>query len=369
MGSGMLAVGASACSHHEPQARTRGRPLHQLASDAGLFYGATAFRPQIRPDSPVRHLLERECSHIVPEMELNWNHLVTEGDHLRMEEYAALVRSMGKSLHGHNLLWHRGVPRSVQDALASSPDWRPVASHIGTTLERYGEGIEFWHVINEPLDPGYRDDGLRGSIFLDSFGPDYIRRALEEAATAAPEAKLLINEFNLDYDIPTERDRRYHMLRLLEALLNRGVPLHGLGIQGHLDLQKTPFSQRVFADFLSEVSGMGLKILITELDVRERDLTQPAHIRDRLVADHVTEYLDVAIDQRSLVGVITWGITDGYSWLTFNEHDLARFRGAWDNGQGPGLNRGLPFDSDLRPKPMYDALAAAFTRRGRQSWG
>lgn len=341
-------------------------PLHELASAAGLFYGAGAFRSEIRPDSPVRPLLQRECSLIVPEMELNWDHLVTEGDHLRMEEYAALVREMGKALHGHTLLWHRSVPRWVQERLAQAADWQIVADHIGSTVGRYGTEIEYWEVVNEPIDTGYRDDGLRGSIFLEAFGPDYIRRALEEAAAADPGAKLLINEFSLEYDTPVERERRYHLLRLLETLLSQGVPLHGLGLQAHLDLQKEPFSQRVFADFLSEVSSMGLDILVTELDVRERDLTEPPDIRDRLVAEHVTQYLDVAIDQPALKGIITWGITDRHSWLTLTDEDLDRFPGAWQDGTGPGLNRGLPFDADLRPKPMYHALAAAFERRARQ---
>lgn len=363
IGGSALFPGALACGQPYRYDYPTERSLHELASAAGLFFGAAAFRPEIRSDSPVRPILARECSHIVPEMEMNWDHLVTEFDHRRMEEYALLVREMGKSLHGHTLLWHRSVPRWVQDALVETPDWAILANHIGSTVKRYGNEIEYWEVINEPLDPGYREDGLRGNVFLDAFGQDYIHRALDEAAAADPSAKLLINEYSLDYDIPVEHERRRFMLRLLEALLKRGAPLHGLGVQGHLDLQKEPFSQRVFADFLAEVAGMGLEILITELDVRERDLTEPPEIRDRLVADHVTEYLDVAVDQRALVGVITWGITDRHSWLKLTEEDLARFPGAWQDGSNPGLNRGLPFDAELRPKPMYHAIASAFERR------
>lgn len=360
-----LLPGSLACAPPRQQPQSTGRPLHELAEAAGLFYGAAAFLPEIQPGSPVRLLLERECSHIVPEMELNWDHLVTEGDHLRMDEYADRVRQMGKSLHGHTLLWHNSTPRWVQDALQEKPDWNIVASHIRSTIARYGPEIEYWEVINEPLDTGYREDGLRGASFLKAFGPEYIGMALEEAGAADPSAKLLINEFSLDYDIPVERERRHHMLRLLERLLKAGIPLHGLGVQAHLDLQKGPFSQRIFADFLTEVSDLGLEILITELDVRESDLIATPAERDQRVAEHVTEYLDVAMDQRALKGVITWGITDRHSWLELTEKDLARFPDAWQDGSGPGLNRGLPFDSDLRPKPMYEALAGAFQKRAK----
>lgn len=341
----------------------QGPPLRELASAAGLFFGAAAFRSEIQHGSPVRPLLERECSLIVPEMELNWDHLVTEIDHQRMDEYAQLVRGMGKALHGHTLLWHRSVPRSVQDALNEKPDWRIVASHIRSTIERYGRDIKYWEVINEPLDPGFRDDGLRGSFFLKAFGPDYIQKALEEAAAAAPNAKLLINEYSLDYAIPPDRERRRHMLRLLDRLLKAGAPLHGLGVQGHLDLQKAPFSQRELADFLAEVAGMGLELVITELDVRERDLVQPAAVRDELVAAHVGQYLDAALEHPAVKGVITWGISDRHSWLQLTAEDIGRFPGAWSDGSSPGLNRGLPYDSDLRSKPMREAIARAFQRR------
>lgn len=111
---------------------------------------------------------------------------------------------------------------------------------------------------------------------------------------------------------------------------------------------------------------MGLDILITELDVRERDLVQPPAVRDRLVADHVTDYLDAALDQQAVVGVITWGVTDRHSWLQLTADDLARFPEAWRDGSNPGFNRGLPFDSELRPKPMRDAMAAALEGRARR---
>lgn len=365
-GAAGLFPGASACGQSRADLPSPGS-LQELAGAAGLFFGAAAFRSEIERQSPVRSLYERECALIVPEAELNWDHLDTDADHQGMEDYAGLVRGMGKALHGHTLLWHRSVPQRVQDTLGEAPDWRIVASHIRSTIARYGRDIRYWEVVNEPLDPGFRDDGLRGGLFLKAFGPDYIQNALEEAAAAAPTAKLLINEYGLDYDMPVERDRRRHMLRLLEKLLRAGAPIHGLGVQGHLDLQKGPFSQRALADFLAEVAGMGLEIVITELDVRERDLVETPAVRDQRVAGHIGQYLDAALEHPAVKGVITWGITDRHSWLELTADDMARFPQAWRDGSSPGLNRGLPYDSDLRPKPMRAAIAAAFQQRARRT--
>ncbi|MNJ57906.1 Endo-1,4-beta-xylanase A precursor [compost metagenome] len=108
---------------------------------------------------------------------------------------------------------------------------------------------------------------------------------------------------------------------------------------------------------------MGLELVITELDVRERDLVQPAAVRDELVAAHVGQYLDAALEHPAVKGVITWGISDRHSWLQLTAEDIGRFPGAWSDGSSPGLNRGLPYDSDLRSKPMREAIARAFQRR------
>ena len=56
-----------------------------------------------------------------------------------------------------------------------------------------------------------------------------------------------------------------------------------------------------------------------------------------------------------MLGVLTWGLSDRYSWLS-NYPDYK-----WPDGQ---LSRGLPFDGDLKPKPMRQAMAQAFAARG-----
>jgi endo-1,4-beta-xylanase len=61
--------------------------------------------------------------------------------------------------------------------------------------------------------------------------------------------------------------------------------------------------------------------------------------------------------------VLTWGLSDRQSWLEVLEEDYRRFPGAWTKGDGPGLNRGLPYDASMQRKPMYRAIEAAFLGR------
>ena len=74
----------------------------------------------------------------------------------------------------------------------------------------------------------------------------------------------------LEYDLPYSEDQRNATLGLLKKLKSSGVPIDALGIQSHLrDEMQSKFNARNFQDFLHQVAGLGLKILITELDVRE----------------------------------------------------------------------------------------------------
>jgi endo-1,4-beta-xylanase len=351
LGAGTLPGGASAPT---------------LASAAAIhdrFSGTAVQLTHLSDDLAYRDLVHRECSSITPELELKWAAVEPARGALSLtalDALAGFARDSGKRVHGHTLLWHKSVPPWAVEPLLAG-DWEPLRLYISSVVPRLGDVVDLWDVVNEPIETGHREDGLRPSVFLRGFGPDYIPRALETARLFQPAAKLLINEYGLEYALPVENDRRYHLLRLLERLRSAGVPLDGIGLQAHLDLRKGRVDQERIGAFLDAVTGMGLAIVVTELDVREADYAADPASRDRAVADEVRRYLDAVLARPGVVGVTTWGLSDRYSWLAVTPEDLTRHGDAWPDGSGPGLNRGLPFDSDLRRKPMYDAIAAALS--------
>lgn len=284
-----------------------------------------------------------------------------------VDRLAAVASRNGKKVRGHTLLWHLGTPDWAVALLREQRDWSLIARYFGSLIPRYGDVIDQWEVVNEPLDPGHRSDGLRDNVFLQVFGPEYIYQALQTARAFAPRAQLMINEFGLEYDLPDERARRYLLLKLLERLRHMGAPLDALGVQAHLDLRKGQISEKAVSTFLRDVAGMGLAIVVTELDVKESDYIANVQERDRLVGDEVRRYLDVALACNAVTGVTTWGLSDLYTWLEVTPEDLARFPGAWGDGEGPGVNRGLPLDSSMHPTPMYFAILGAFRSSQKRS--
>lgn len=338
------------------------RPAYSSQRSRPIPFGSAARTQFIQSDPDYRDSLLQYCSRLTPEIEFKWDQIEPRQGQFTFDAadgVANFARDHGKEIYGHTLLWHRSMPPWLPDYLQQTKDWTTVSGHVSRMVGRYS-GVSYWDVVNEPIDTGFRDDGLRPSVFLDCFGPDYIAMALQAARAASAGANLLINEYGLEYDLTVEHDRRYHFLRLLERLKKSGAPIDGIGLQAHLDLRKGPVSQAAIASFLKEIRNLGLFIFVTELDVTEADYVRPAAERDAKVGSEVARYLDVVCDFEDLRGVATWGLTDRYSWLGLPPDEIEAYKehGYWRDGTSPGFNRGLPLDTDLRPKPFLGALKA-----------
>jgi endo-1,4-beta-xylanase len=149
---------------------------------------------------------------------------------------------------------------------------------------------------------------------------------------------------------------RAGVLRFLETMKKRAVPIDALGLQSHIgannNLQSNRFGmpqETEWRRFLDEVTGMGYALLITEFDVNDDGLPDDVAARDRVVADYARSYLDVTLSYPQAKQVLTWGLVDSHSWLQ------SRFP------RPSGLaKRPLPYDASYRPKPLREAIAAAF---------
>lgn len=98
--------------------------------------------------------------------------------------------------------------------------------------------------------------------------------------------------------------------------------------------------------------------MITEFDVNDQKAPDDVATRDRMVADYAKAYLDIMFAYPQLRDVLAWGMVDRYSWLT-----------DFDPRADKSIKRGTPYDSQFRPKPLRDAIAAAFMAAPRLGGG
>ena len=334
-------------------------PAPRMAVQQRLF-GAAVRPDQFTDETPLLQAI-RGCGLLVPEYHGQWSAVEWRRGNPWYGNYDAIcdfAEKHGQQVRGHSLIWEQMTPDWARDEMLSGRDWKTIERHFATLLPRYTGRIREWIVVNEMIDTEHGDHGFRRTSFQRAYGNDYVRRALETARVLDPNARLMINDYSLCYDNPVDEARRSQMLRLIERIRASGTPLDMVGIQGHLELRKGRISQPRLARFIQDLSGMGVEVAITELDVLEDDLNRPVEERDARVAAAAQDLLDVVIDQKAVGSVVTWGLSDAQSWLQARlpATKAAQACSPVDCG---AMNRGLPFDGAMRAKPMHAALLRA----------
>lgn len=316
--------------------------LREAAERRGRYFGA-ALRPEFLSDERLRRAVLGDCGSLTPEIHLKWDALRPTPDQWTtqpVEELLDFAARHDLTVRGHALLWPQSTPAWAARDIGRQ-GWSVIEAHFDGVFARFGDRIHDWDVVNEPVGD---DGGLRPNLFHRAVGPDYVERALRAARERSATARLVVNDYGLEYDNPVEARRREGLLALVRDLRRQGAPLDAVGLQAHLDLSKGPLKAEILKPFLRRLADEGVEILITELDVKEAALDGGAAARDQRVSDAVDRYLELALAEPAVKGVTTWGLSDRHSWLQSD--------GAAD------LNRGLPYDAALNPKPMRDAIQA-----------
>lgn len=260
------------------------------------------------------------------------------------------------TLRGHTLLWHRAkwMPRWMEihdfGTRPASATAAMMTNHVEAVCARYKGRISSFDVVNETVLP--EDGSLAQTRLSQAMGSTetLVDLAFHTARNAAPGVELVYNDY-MSWE-PGNALHRRGVLQLLEGFRRRGTPVDALGIQSHL-IAPAPSAayHREWRRFVDEVVAMDYRLVITEFDVRDRDLPADIPGRDRTVADTATAYFEMMLDYPQLRDVLAWGLVDAHS-------RLQRFEPRADKAEA----RGSLFDSAFRPKPVYAALARAFAQ-------
>jgi endo-1,4-beta-xylanase len=338
--------------------------LKALAADRGLLFGTCvgAVRNGSLADPRYMEIVKRECSVLVPENELKSYTISPERGQYNYEpgdRIASFARSNGIKLRGHTLLWNRPefMPKWLRDSFGSLSAKEAEAylrDYVRRVCTHYGDQIHSWDVVNETIDP--RTGEIRDTPFTHVLGFDALRIVYEAAREYAPNAQLVYNDY-MSWESGPAETHRPGVLRLLELFKSRGVHVDALGVQSHLgnDGNIHAIQRKEWKAFIDEAVGMGYRLLITELDVSDKDLPGEITTRDAAVVAVTREYLDFMLSYRQLDQVLCWGMVDSLSWLQ-------GFRPRADKKP----QRPNPYDGAYKAKPMREAIAAAFSAAPRR---
>lgn len=338
-----------------PQSASESQPpsLCEAAGKRGIIYGATPEVEISRTVPEYRDLLARHCKLMAPV--LSWA-LVSQapGEYeFRWQPSLEFAKAHQMKITGAHLLWHLSTPKYFEAAAGAKEARRLVVDHINYMCKRLAGQVWSWNVVNEALNPREgRPGGLRGSPLMSQLGEDFFDIAFHTAREADPGALLVYNDDGMELDTPQHEARRRAQLALLDSFLKRKLPIDAIGLQAHLRLDQFKFNPAIYRRFLKDIASRGMKILITELDVFDIGAPSDIQERDQAVADCYRRILDVALDERAVAALVTWGLSDRYTWLT------PKFSPRFTRPDGLP-SRPLPFDEQFRPKAAYYGILQA----------
>jgi len=257
----------------------------------------------------------------------------------KADKIANFCRENGIKMRGHCLCWHS----QFADWMFVDKKGKPVKKevfyqrlrdHIHTVVNRYKDVVYAWDVVNEAI----ADDGphmfrpgaspYRQSRHFQLCGDEFIAKAFEFAREADPTGVLIYNDYStVD---PGKRERIYNMVKKMKEA---GVPIDGIGMQGHYNIYFPDEEQLDKA--ITRFSEIVNTIHVTELDLRTNNESggqlmfsrgeakpQPAYIAT-LQEDQYARIFRVFRKHKDVIKNVTfWNLSDKDSWLGVNNHPL-----------------------------------------------
>ncbi len=368
-----LAGYAQAQAHTQPQTQTAapsartlppGTPAYQAsvpphlptireaASSRNLLVGCAVTVHALGTDELYTQLLRQQANIVVAENEMKFGPIHPEPGRFAFDgpdRLFAFAQENNMKVRGHNFVWHRQLPRWFAGYVTAATAPSVLVNHIETVASRYAGRVHSWDVVNEAIQvedglPG----GMRNSPWYQLLGPGYLDLAFRTAHRVDPTALLCYNEYGIEGEGPADAAKRAAVLELLRGMQARNVPLHAVGIQAHIAAGGNHHYGPGLQQFMQQVQAMRLKIMLTEMDVNDRALPPDIATRDQAVANTYRDFLNLTLANADVVAVLTWGLTDRYTWLNGEDARADRLP-----------ERCLPFDADLHPTLAYTAEVQA----------
>ncbi|MCC2592886.1 endo-1,4-beta-xylanase [Tessaracoccus sp. OS52] len=257
----------------------------------------------------------------------------------RLLATALWFRQRGVRPKGHPLLWHTLAPKWLLD-LDDVGVEAAIRERITRDVTAFAGLVDHWDAINEVVIlPVFTAEQNAVTRLAQKLGRvAMVRLAFEAARDANPNARLVVNDFELTQDY----------VDLIRDCLQAGIEIDAIGLQTHMH-QGFRGAEEIH-ERIERFAQFGIPIQLTETTLVSGDL-MPAHIVDlndfevddwpttpegeARQADDLVQHYTTAFAHPAVESITYWGITDHGAWL----------------GAPCGLLR-----RDGSPKPGYDAL-------------
>ncbi|MEK6921124.1 MAG: endo-1,4-beta-xylanase [Nanoarchaeota archaeon] len=309
--------------------------LREAAERRDILIGTAVNVDVLKHNETYRNILQEEFNEITPENCMKMSFTQPNRGNFDFADADALVEFAEQNrmkVRGHTLAWHLQQPNWFTKINFSREEMSELLhNHVRVEAEHYRGKIYAWDVLNEAV---LGDGSLRQNNYLNAMGQEYIEKIFRWAHEADNTARLFYNDYGCE-SINAKSDAIYN---LLKRLLDRDVPLHGIGFQMHLNqIPNYPSIEKNMKRF----SELGLEIHITEMDFQVYKIIGTNDQKLSKQADVYRRIMRMCLENPRCKAFVVWGISDCNYWMPeYNRH----------------LDAPLLFDTNYKPKPAYYAL-------------
>jgi endo-1,4-beta-xylanase len=335
----------SASANGTRPVKPQDQSLRTLAARHNLYFGtavdAAAFADQADPR--YKSMVNSQFSTVTAENAMKWESLEPTRGTYNWGPADTLVDSAIRNhqlVRGHVLAWYSQLPgwltAGINDGSIGADELRALLKqHITDVVAHFRGRIWQWDVVNEAVSDPWETPaaihlgGNTGSfkqVFADKLGPGYVADAFRWARAADPKALLFYNDYNIEaFGDGGPGDKTQFVYNMVKQLRADGVPIDGVGSQGHLSTQYGNYDVFQVADALQRFTDLGLAVAFTEVDARSltKNADNPAlaangadlNARDQASAYNHHVLLQACLMNRHCLSFTVWGFTDKYSWI------------------------------------------------------
>ena len=228
-------------------------------------------------------------------------------------------------MRGHCLVWHSQVPEWLSsDGKKNDKNWsrtealQIMKSHINSVMGHFKGKVSEWDVVNECLDDDQTNvrinpsgfDLRKQSVWQLAIGDDYIDSAFVYAHRADPQAKLYLNDYDVELQGKAKAEAFYN---LAVRLKSNGIPIHGVGLQCHFSIGDVDSVK--LEKTIKRFAEAGLECIITELDMGIPSTSQK-NLEEQ--ARNYRVITDIVLNNPNCPNLVIWGLKDNNSWRDSN---------------------------------------------------
>lgn len=278
----------------------------------GAALANSAFSGRMRPEDREKYLATflQNFNCAVTENALKWHNMEPRRGNVNYATVDAILKWTNENrlpLRGHNIFW--GIPNYVQDwqKQLSDADLRQVVKERALDIGRRYKGRFAEYDLNNEM--------IHGNYYEDRLGKDITLRMAQWVREGDPNAVLYLN----DYDILTGA-RLDDFVAHIRSLLDQGVPIGGIGVQGHL--HGDSFDPDAVRNALDKLAQFNLPIRITEFNMpgqrsrfyRDRSLRM-TDADEQAKARNLADYYRICFAHPRVDGILMWGFWEGANWI------------------------------------------------------